>query len=59
MKVALGCEWRRRVIGECNCRLPDALSWWAQGGSGLRVVTPCYLEIQLQIARRLLMVRLR
>ena len=25
LKVALGCEWCRRVIGERNCRLLDAL----------------------------------
>ena len=38
----MGCEWLRCVIGECNCRLLDALSRWAQGGHGLRVVAPCY-----------------
>ena len=25
LKVVMGCEWWRRVIGECNCRLLDAL----------------------------------
>ena len=35
-----------RVIGECNCRLLDALSRWAQGGHGLRVVAPCYWGMQ-------------
>ena len=38
----MGCKWWRRVIGECNCKLLDALQWWAQGGNGLRVVVPSY-----------------
>ena len=25
LKVVIGCEWWRRVIGECNCRFLDAL----------------------------------
>ena len=29
-KVALGCQWRRCASGKCNCRLLDALYWWAQ-----------------------------
>ena len=49
----MGCDWWCRVSGECNCRLLDALSRWAQGGHGLRLVVPCYWGMQLQIARRL------
>ena len=52
----MGCDWWCRVIGECNCRLLDALSRWAQGGHGLRLVVPCYWGMQLQIARRLITV---
>ena len=58
LKVVMGCDWWCRVIGECNCRLLDALSRWAQGGHGLQLVVPCYWGMQLQIARRLIMVRL-
>ena len=25
LKVVMGCEWWRCVIGECNCRRLDAL----------------------------------
>ena len=46
----------RNTIGEGNCRLLDALYWWAQGGHGSRVVALCYWGKQLQIARRLIMV---
>ena len=25
MQMWFGCKWRRRIIGECNCRFLDAL----------------------------------
>ena len=43
----MGSEWLRCVIGECKCRLLDALARWAQGDDGLRVVAPCYWGMQL------------
>ena len=46
-------------MGECNCRWLDALQWWAQGCDRLQVVAPCYGGLQLQMARRLLMVGFR
>ena len=55
----MGCDWWRRVIGECSCRLLDVLSRWAQGGHGLRLVVACYWGMPLQIARRLIMVAAR
>ena len=35
---ALQKESVRIIIGECNCKLLDALLRWAQGGSGLQMV---------------------
>ena len=29
--AAVGCRWWRRIVGECNCRLPDTLEGWAEG----------------------------
>ena len=60
-KVVMGCDGWWSVIGECNCRLLDALQWWVQGGNGLPVVALCYWApgIEVQNARRLLMVVLR
>ena len=52
----MGCEWWRCVIGECNCRLLDALEWWSQGGHGWQMVALCYWKMQLQIARRFITV---
>ena len=49
LKVALGCRWLRCVFGTCDCNLLD-------GGAGLQKVALCYWEMQLQIARRLIMV---
>ena len=49
----------RNIIGDCNCRLLDALQRWLQGAHGLLVVALCYWGMQLQIARRLIMVAAR
>ena len=46
----------RSLIRECNCRLLSALYWWAEGCDPLQVAAPCYWEMQLQIARRQIMV---
>ena len=42
----------RSAIGKCNGRLLE----WAQGGSGLQVVAPCFCEMQWQIAKHLITV---
>ena len=46
----------RNTIGECNCRLLDALERWAEGGNGLRMAAPCFWGMPLQTARRIIMV---
>ena len=44
------------IIGECNCRLLEALKWWTQGGHGWQMVAPYDWGMQLHIARGLIMV---
>ena len=45
LKVALGCGWRHRVCGECNCRLLDALELCYYWGMQLRIARRAGLQV--------------